>query len=122
MSQHVRLWFLSHSVNYEIFAKFQFLRNFIGVKFHESKTLMKWRNHSVVYICKKIMAESQIVNMANMSLNNICENQILTKISEFKVHVCTQREGSDKPAHMSLHCLYTQRMEDDEGLDEILDI
>ena len=58
--------------------------------------------------------------MANMSFNAICENEIVTKISEFKLF--TQREGSDEPAHMSLHCLYTQSMEVGEGLDEILDI
>ena len=54
-----------------------------------------------------------------MSFNAIHENKILTKISEFKyVH----REGSDEPAHMSHHSLYTQSMEEEESLDEILDI
>ena len=37
------------TVNSEIFARILFSRNFAYVKFRENKTLVKWRNHSVVY-------------------------------------------------------------------------
>ena len=40
------------TVNSEIFARVLFLKNFADVKFCENKTLIKWQNHSVVYLCR----------------------------------------------------------------------
>ena len=54
-------------------------------KFREIKTLAKWRNHSVVCWCRKIMPLSPFFNMANMSLNAIRENKILANITKFTV-------------------------------------
>ena len=39
----------TRSVNPEILARDLFSQNVAGTKFHENKTLEKWRNHSVVY-------------------------------------------------------------------------
>ena len=38
-----------HDVNWEIFARTLFSRNFAYTKFLENENLAKWQNHSVVY-------------------------------------------------------------------------
>ena len=37
------------TVNWEIFARVLFMRNFAYAKFHANKIIAKWRKHSVVY-------------------------------------------------------------------------
>ena len=38
-----------NTVNSEIITRVLFPRNFAYAKFHENKTLAKWRDHSLVY-------------------------------------------------------------------------
>ena len=49
----------------------------------------------------KIMSTSQTFNVANLSFETICENRVLTKISEFTVYtVCCLRPSKvDQPVH-----------------------
>ena len=44
---HISLFL--YSVNSEIFAMVLFSRNFANAKFREHRTLVKWRNHYVIY-------------------------------------------------------------------------
>ena len=37
------------TVDWEIFARVLFLRNFAYAKFRENEALAKWRDHSVIY-------------------------------------------------------------------------
>ena len=59
-----------------------FLGNFASEKFCESKTLAKWRNHSVVY---KLWPRSEFLTW-QICLGSIGENKINAKISEFTVY------------------------------------
>ena len=61
-------------MNSEIFTRVLFSRNFAYAKFRENKILMKWRNHSVVYLYRYITPLSRI------STSKICVLTLSAKI------------------------------------------
>ena len=75
--------------------------NLCIAKFRENKTLVKWRDHSVIDWSGKIKPLLQIFNIANMSFNAIRKNKIPTKFLNLqKWSDCTFIRSD-----LGLHCV-----------------